>query len=104
MSPGSEGSPSLIVPTLQRGGKGTGFVGSPWATENPVTRFPMGEGGAAGTKGAGTKSLEREGRFRGLWIALRAIIIKSALRDYPSRLHGHFKRSEESWCVAQGKP
>ena len=26
-----------------RGGKGTGFVGSPWATENPVTCFPLGE-------------------------------------------------------------
>ncbi len=26
-----------------RGGKGTGFVGSPWATENPVTRFPPGQ-------------------------------------------------------------
>ena len=32
-------SRSFIVPPLQRGGKGTGFVGSPWATENPVTRF-----------------------------------------------------------------
>ena len=26
-----------------RGGKGTGFVGSRRATENPVTRFPLGE-------------------------------------------------------------
>jgi hypothetical protein len=34
-----------------RGGKGTGFVGSPWTPENPVTRFPMEKGGAEGTKG-----------------------------------------------------
>ena len=27
----------------QRGGKETGFVGSLWATENPVTRFPPGQ-------------------------------------------------------------
>ena len=30
---------SIHSPTAQRGGKGTGFVGSSWATENPVTRF-----------------------------------------------------------------
>ena len=28
------------------GGKGTGFLGSLWATENPVTRFPLGKGSA----------------------------------------------------------
>ena len=28
-----------------KGGKGTGFVGEPKRPENPVTRFPMGEGG-----------------------------------------------------------
>ena len=33
------------------GGKGTGFVGSPWATENPVTRFPPGKVVASATKG-----------------------------------------------------
>ena len=32
----------LLCPRL-RGGKGTGFAGSPWATENPVTRFPPGQ-------------------------------------------------------------
>ena len=35
-----------------RGGKGTGFVGSPWATENPVTRFPLGEVPRSGQGGA----------------------------------------------------
>ena len=40
-----------IVPPLLRGGKGTGFVGSPWTPENPVTRFPVEKGGAEGTKG-----------------------------------------------------
>ena len=44
--PGAEGSaPLFIVPRL-RGGKGTGFVRSRQATENPVTRFPLGKGGA----------------------------------------------------------
>ena len=35
--------PSTHSPTTEQGGKGTGFVGSPWATENPVTRFPPGQ-------------------------------------------------------------
>jgi hypothetical protein len=35
------------APSGAGGGKGTGFVGSPWATENPVTRFPPGQGGGA---------------------------------------------------------
>ena len=33
---------------LNRGGKGTGFVGSRKTTENPVTRFPVEKSGAAG--------------------------------------------------------
>ena len=43
-----------IVPPLLRGGKGTGFVGSPWTPENPMTRFPVEKGGAEGTKGGGS--------------------------------------------------
>ena len=35
----------LLSPRL-RGGKGTGVVRSRQATENPVTRFPLGKGGA----------------------------------------------------------
>ena len=42
---------ALLCPRL-RGGKGTGFVGSPWATENPVTRFPLGEVPRSGQGGA----------------------------------------------------
>ena len=40
---------------LNRGGKGTGFVGSRKATENPVTRFPPGKVVATPPKGAGPK-------------------------------------------------
>ena len=42
---------SIHSAPLLRGGKGTGFVGSPWTPENPVTRFPVENGGADGTKG-----------------------------------------------------
>ena len=45
--PGWRGfSSSFYCPPRLRGGKGTGVVRSRQATENPVTRFPLGKGGA----------------------------------------------------------
>ena len=70
-----------IVPPLLRGGKGTGFVGSPWTPENPVTRFPVEKGGAEGTKKGGEKS----GR-RPLIIAMLFLLMnpKASSRNQPA--------------------
>ena len=48
------------APSGAGGGKGTGFVGSRRATENPVTRFPPGKVVAPATKGGAAGMVQEE--------------------------------------------
>ena len=56
------------APQRSWGGKGTGFLGSLWATENPVTRFPLGKGGAVRHQKGGPLFHRPPGRLYGFII------------------------------------
>ena len=61
-----------------RGGKGTGFVGSPWATENPVTRFPPGQRWWRQPPKGGTFPSPARAGVKVLFILAPSIILKGA--------------------------